>query len=82
MAQPQNSSNYRGRGIGRRGCNKRLENGPRIGPRDKQFSGKADIITPGGSSAEAFGTSWQGGVINNRGIKCFGCLGFGHVALG
>ena len=81
VARSQNSSNYRGRGKGRWGYNKRPENGPRLGPRDQQFSGRGDNVTPGGSNAHAFGTSWQGGVMNNRGIKCFRCQGFGHVAL-
>jgi Retroviral aspartyl protease. len=36
----------------------------------------------GSSNAHTFGAPWQGGVINNRGIKCFRCHGFGHVALG
>ena len=81
VAQSQNNSNYRGSERGRWGYNKRPENGPRLGPRNQQFSGRGDNVTPGGSNAHAFGTSWEGGVINNCGIKCFQCHGFGHVAL-
>ena len=38
VAQSQNGNNYRGRGKGHWGYNKRLENGPRLGPRDQRFS--------------------------------------------
>ena len=38
VAQSKNGNNYRGRGKGRWGYNKRLENGPRLGPRDQRFS--------------------------------------------
>ena len=69
-------------GRSRRGYNKRPENGPRLGPRDQRFSGRGENVTPGGSNAHAFGTSWQGGVVKDRGNKCFRCHGFGHVALG
>ena len=46
VVQSQNHSNYRGCGTGRRGYNKRLENGPRLGPRDQRFSGKGENVTP------------------------------------
>ena len=75
--------NYRGHGRGRWGYNKRYENGPGFGQRDRpQFSRKGDNVTPGGSNTPAPSTLGRGSDKSDRGIQCFKCHGFGHVAIG
>ena len=61
VAQSQNNNNNRGREKSLRGYNKDRGMVQGSGPRDQQFSGRGDNVTPGGDNAHTFGTSWQEG---------------------